>query len=185
MKSFSSWMICSSISLMRPRARRDLGAELAVLALELRIVALQRHVADDADQVLRVQLADALELLADQADLAFLRLALRRQPAHFFVDLRDALLQQVRAVPSLDWRATRTASALAGDGGRHLGFRRRAGQLLGNETTSALSRSAVRRACRAIKSIELRTDDAKIGARHGVVETERVDLAFLHPAAFA
>ena len=66
-KSWSSWMIWSSISLILPRARAISAHELAVLAFELGLVALQRHVAHDADQVLLVELRDALELLADEA----------------------------------------------------------------------------------------------------------------------
>ena len=49
------------------------GDELAALAFEARRVALERRHALDLHQVLAPEIADALELLPDQLDLALLR----------------------------------------------------------------------------------------------------------------
>ena len=48
---------------------RDVGDELAALALEPRLVALQLREARDGDQILLVEVGDADELLADQLEL--------------------------------------------------------------------------------------------------------------------
>ena len=86
-------MICSSVSLILAARAGDVGDELAALALQPRLVALELHEAGDADEVLLVEVGDADELLGDELDLVFLGLLLRRQAADLLVALRDPLAQ--------------------------------------------------------------------------------------------
>ncbi|MGZ9110321.1 MAG: hypothetical protein ACXW3X_04345, partial [Rhodoplanes sp.] len=91
-KSWSSWMICSSVSLILPRARafRD---ELAPFALQPRLVTLELREARNGHEVLSVEIRHADELLRDQLKLASLCFQLGRKPADLLVDLGDALAQ--------------------------------------------------------------------------------------------
>src|SRR5215203_5224162 len=68
--------------------RRD---ELAALALEARGVALERRHALDLHEVLAPEIADALELLADQLGFALLRRDLAGEALDLLLELRDAL----------------------------------------------------------------------------------------------
>lgn len=85
-------MICSSVSLILPRARafRD---ELAPFALQPRLVTLELREARNGHEVLPVEIRHADELLRDQLKLASLCFQLGRKPADLLVDLGDALAQ--------------------------------------------------------------------------------------------
>ncbi len=72
---------------------RDRSNQLPALALEPRAVALKRGQPGDLHQVVFPELADALELLADQRDLACLGVLLGGEPADLVLQLGDALFQ--------------------------------------------------------------------------------------------
>ena len=131
---------------------RDLGNELAAVAFEPGPLALQRHVAGDADKVLLVEIGDADQLFGDEFDLAFLGLLLRGEPTDLLVALRDAL-SELGPLAGSGRLARLEQLLLAVDGVENRRFTdARATRSCGNAMVSAPSRSAIRRACRALLS---------------------------------
>src|SRR5262245_24321268 len=160
--------------------RRD---ELAALALEPRLVALQRHEALNADEVLLVELGHADQLLADELDLVFLGLLLRHQSGDLFVGLGDALAQ-LRALAGAATLARIEQLLLAGDGDGDAAFGPRVGHALLGEG-SGLGFLAFGQQPRLARRqfIELRTHHAERRTRDRIVEPDH-GLALLDHAAF-
>src|SRR5262245_33051531 len=157
--------------------------ELAALAFEPRLVALQRHEALNADEVLLVELGHADQLLVDELDFVFLGLLLRDQAGDLLVGLGDALAQ-LRALAGAAALARIEQPLLARHGAGDAGLGRRVvHQLLGEGYGLGFLAFGHQPRLARHQFIELRAHHAERRARDGVVEPDH-DLALLDHAAF-
>ena len=76
----------------------DIGDELAALALQPRLIALQLHVARNGDKIFLVEIGNPDKFRPDELELVFFCRQLRRQAANLFIELGDAFAQ-LRALP--------------------------------------------------------------------------------------
>ena len=157
------------------------GNERAALALQARLLALERGEPVELDEVLRPQIADALELLVDERHFLGLGVLLGGQPGDLLLQLLDALLQlillaETRGAAQLEQlalaRQRLVEVAIVDVAGKLVGQRDGIGAVaLGREAGFA-----------GIKLVEALGDDGEIGTGHRLVEAHE-DVARLHPVA--